>query len=255
MPSSRLHHVGVSMSDAHLVEVTAGLRHGVAVPTRWPAMLDGILATAERRARLGSLHGNIVDHHIGDLPLVVWTKGTKSRWVWAATAAQITDVATEDVRWWHKRFDSAAAERMVDRLPANTDVGPTKAWRMPRVVTVVGSLTWWALGDPARIEQLLSTVRQIGDGRATGEGVVTRWTVADHGDAYSGQPQVIADSAGHPARPWPARAADILGYQGCDTVQHNCRPPYWRAPQHVVDGRFARVMPEVIAPWATRCAA
>ena len=255
MPSSRLTHVGVPILEARLVQVTATLRHGVSVPTRWPAPLDGILASAERRARLGALHGSIVDHHISDVPLTIWHRGVGGRWVWSATAAQISDVATEDVRWWHKRFDSAAAERMVDRLPANTDAGATKGWRMPRVVTVVGQVSWWALGDPERLEQLLSTVDQIGDGRAAGEGVVTRWNVTEHGDARSGRDRIIADDTGRPARPWPAKAAEPLGFGTCDTIRHNCRPPYWRAPQTTVDGQFARVMPEVIAPWATRCAA
>lgn len=258
MPSQRLPHIGVRWPEARLVRVSAELRHGVAVPTRWPAMLDGILATAARRQRLGAHYGSIVDHHLEDLPLARWEQHCGSRWCWAATAAELPDEAAEDVRWWHKRsLDSLRAEIMVDKLPANTDVGAIKAWRMPRVITIVGRLHWWACGDPAGIESLLRTVHQIGDGRSSGEGVVTGWTVEDHGTAdRESRQRIVATTDGHPARPWPARAAEGLGFTGADVVEHTVRPPYWRAPQTTLaDGGFARVLPEVIAPWATKCAA
>lgn len=258
MPSDRLRHIGALWDTARLIRVTATLRHGAALPTRWPAMLDGVLATAARRERLGHLYGGIVDHHLEDLPLVRWSDHCGSRWVWAATCAELPADVIEDVRWWHKRsFDSLRAEIMVDKLPANTDIGPTKAWRMPRVVTVTGEVAWWAIGDPTRLEDLVASVHQIGDGRSSGEGLVTSWTVTDHGPVdAAAKARIIAAADGTPARPWPARAAAGLGFDGVDVVQHTVRPPYWRPPQTTLPGGgFARILPEVIAPWVTRCAA
>lgn len=252
--SARLRHLGVHVSQGHLLKITATLRHGAVLPVWWPAPLDGLLSTAARRRRLGHLYGDIVDHHIEDIPLVMMNNKRVfgSAWIWAATAAQ-HDSEIEDVRWIHKRFDSAAAELVVDRLPANTDVGVTKSWRLPRVATITPTLQWWAAGDADKVTDLLDDVVQIGKSRAAGEGVVVSWDVEDCGP--SGNPleclQLIATKHGHPARPFPKRSSHLLGFGSePDVVMHAARPPYWRGRQTVDgNGLFSRAHPEVIAPW------
>ncbi|HEX7050918.1 MAG TPA: hypothetical protein VF188_11990, partial [Longimicrobiales bacterium] len=83
-----------------------------------------------------------------------------NQWVWAATCAT-ADNTDIDVRHIHKRFDTQEAEQRVDRLPANTDVGVLKPWRIPVPVTVCSTLTWWALGDPTGIERVVTRVDAI----------------------------------------------------------------------------------------------
>lgn len=179
-------------------------------------------------------------------------RGGKSRWVWAATCA-VWDpaTATGDVRFIHTRaLGGATAESVLgDQMPANPDVGRYKAWRIPNPVLVVGAVEWVALGDPARIEDLLGDITQIGKRKASGEGVVTGWEVVDDGPAD--WDRIMWRPDGLIARPWPARHAPALGLTDPDTVTVDAyRPPYWRPPLNPAG--TTRELVEVIAPWTTR---
>lgn len=265
----------VAAADARTCVVTCRLRHGVALPVEFPAPLDGILAGAARRRRLGADHylpaetpdrtHLETDPHGSHIPTVAayrarfrtvalplvrtpHSTGCGKRWVWAATCATWPDTAVEDVRWHHKRpFKLAAAEHASQFIPANPDVGLTKAWRLPTVVTVTGQLTWTVLGDPNGIRDLLTDVTQIGKGKARGEGLVTEWTVDDDGPADWTRVQWLPDT--RIARPYPTRLAAWLNLNNPDlTLVDAYRPPYWRPPLH--NGH--RQLQEVIAPWTTR---
>jgi hypothetical protein len=184
-----------------------------------------------------------------------------SAWVWTASCAHIPDDAATDLRRKHKRFRSVSAEVVVDRLPANTDVGVTKAERIPLVATVVSEVTWWAIGDPTVIQDLLGDVVAVGASTASGEGMVTGWDVHDHGPCAPGLvfeaafDRVMWRDDGRIGRPLPAtrRTLDLLGLDSADSVRVNAyRPPYWRAAPDTNDGRFLRRPVEVIAPWTTK---
>lgn len=238
----------VARADARLLHVTARLQSGVVLDgTPWPMPLDGIMAAAERRSILAGSYGIVVDHHCVNLPLVRVRDGCGAQWVWAASAAATDPDPAVDVRFFHKRFDTQAAETVVDRLPANTDTGLTKGWRIPLPVTVTASLHWTAAGDPAAVAAILDRVAQLGKKRAHGEGVVIGWDVTDAGPADL---DAVLCRDGHPSRPIPARAAQALGWTH-DTSTHDAiRPPYWRRPLNPDTGhREAR---HVIAPWAVR---
>jgi hypothetical protein len=250
--------VGIAAADARTVEVTATLQQGAALPLWWPAPLDGILAAAARRARLGRGYGISVDHHREDLPLcAISTRGylgrTRRGDVWAATCATPDSDAVEDVHWWHGRsLDARGAARVSDDpLPANTEVGRWKPLRIPLVVTATRTLRWRALGDPDRIRALLAAVPAIGKKRSQGEGMVLDWQVDDAGPPDARQVCWLDD--GRIARPFPARYDRWLGVDTPDVVPHAARPPYWRAPQRERDGGgFERRWPLVIAPWTVR---
>lgn len=235
-------------SEHRLVRVTARLQSGVVLPSVFPAPLDGVLASAARRETLGGAYGSVVDHHTVRLPLRRIRDGLGARWVWAATCARPDPGAVEETRWWNKRFDTMEAERIVAKLPANTDVGRTKAEHVPLTVTVTARLTWHAIGDPAEIERLLGLVPSVGKKRAQGEGHVLSWQVDDLGEPDLAS--IVWAEDGHPGRPLPARAAPLLGLDAPDTIGHQYRPPYWRPPL-TPDGR-TRESPQVIAPWVTR---
>lgn len=241
--------LSVPFAECRLVEVTAHLQAGAALTGLFPAPLDGILATAERRRILGPVYGSEVDHHTVKLPLcrTPTSMGCGAQWVWAATAAQ--GAGTTDVHWMHGRFDDAPAERVVDRLPAATDVGRYKAHRKPVVVTVTSSLTWWCLGVPELVAELLAGVVSIGARTGAGEGYVLGWDVADRGEADW---DPICWQDGRIARAFPARMAGWLGVAAPEVVAAQIRPPYWRAAHTPERGRFARSPREVIAPWTAR---
>lgn len=259
--------------------VTAHLVHGAAIPARFPVPLDGVLASAQVRRDLGNdywdgvvgtppraaleadPHGTRGDPAVAayrsrfrtrPLPLARVGIGGKGPWVWAATCAT-PDSAEEDVRWWHGRFDDMAAERVVTNLPADTTIGFFKGSRMPLVVTIAGTLTWRAAGDPQGVVSLLGDIECLGKKAAQGEGVVSRWDVRDDGpartDAGSQMGAVLHQPDGTPARPIPRRMAKHVGYADAELVPHTVRPPYWRAP---LRDNGARSLDMVVAPWAVR---
>lgn len=255
-------HGSLPFPDCRTLEVVAHLRAGAAVPPAgwFPAPLDGILAAAERRRRLGPSYGAAVDHHTGDLPLTSTARGcrpgqprwAKKRWVWAATCAWWDPAAAaDDIRWTHKRAWSdldAAAAGITDDTPANPDVGRYKAARIPVPVTVVSTLRWRCIGDAAAVTDLLDTVPAVGKKRGSGEGQVTRWSVRDIGPAD--WHAILWHPDGRISRPVPARHAATLDVPDAETVTVDAyRPPYWRPPPGP-HGR--RQLVEVIAPTTTR---
>lgn len=231
------------------VKVTARLRHGVVIPTRFPAPLDGILASAARTRRLGVDHD--VDHHVEPLPLTGTLRSGwgHQRWVWAATCAHIPPTATTDVRHIHRRtwaeIEASSVGITGDKVPATPEVGQYKAMRIPVVATNILDVEWWCVGNPDRIGDLLADVTGIGKKVNIGEGDIVRWTVTDVGapdtDAVMWHPD------GRISRPVPVRHADRLGVTGCDTETVDAyRPPYFRAAMSDT-GRRQPV--EVIASW------
>jgi len=225
------------------MHVTARFPHGVVTTDQFPIPLDGVLAAAARRDRLAGSYGRLVDHHVQPLPLALLP--LKGPWVWAATCAAFPGIAGTDIRWWHQRFDTVPAERVVDALPASTDTGRFKPWRSPTVVTLADRAEWWACGDPDGIRDILTGVSQVGRRRGQGEGVVTGWEVVDHGPPD--RDRIVWTTAGFPARPLPQAAARTLNLCAVDTIGWTYRPPYWRP---TFDGHTAsRPLRPVIAPW------
>jgi hypothetical protein len=240
------------------VRVIARLQSGVLMHHDWPLPLDAVLAAAMRRQRLDVRYGAAVDHHAENIPIVVCKKSgwkhlridTGAQWWHLASCAAPVGAAAEDVRWWHKRFNGMEAIDLGVRVPTSAldgKIGRYRAWRTPEVVTVCAALEWVAIGDPAAISDVLSGVRQLGRNRSMGEGLVLDWDVIDIGDP---DPLQVIWRDGMIGRPIPARCAPSLGVPDCDITRAPIRPPYFRAPQRDPgSGGFARILPEVIAPW------
>jgi hypothetical protein len=253
-PPRRL--TGIRAADAAPLEVTAHLQQGAALPTWFPAPLDGILAAAARRQRLGRGYGTVEDHHREDLPLCMIRRdghlGRSRRGdVWAATCAVPSD-AIQDVHWWHGRsLDIQGAARVARTVPANAEVGRWKAVRIPLIVTATRTLTWRAIGDPDGVRALLDQIQSVGKKRGQGEGVVTAWDVRVDGDSLD-LDRICWQDDRHIARPFPARYAGLLGVDDYDLVPHAVRPPYWRPPERSSSRGFERCWPATIAPWTVR---
>lgn len=258
MTVPRLKYISLPWAKCRMLSITATIPHGVVLPVHYPATLDGVLASAAHRRRLGASYGLIGDTRIEALPLATSHRGPPSdrppdcgnRWVFAATSAIPVGNGEEDLRWYHQRFNQSLASRVVTDLPASTDTGRYKPWRMPLVVTLVDHLQWWALGDRAGVEDLLGDVSQVGAKRSQGEGAVSRWEVSDEGEPE--WDRVLWTDTGHPARPLPVRAAPALGLHSPDTLLAAYRPPYWRPRLVSAAGEWSRQWQEVIAPWVTR---
>ncbi len=243
--------------ECRLLKVVATVPHGAVLPIWFPAPLDGILAFASRNRRLAgrSRESRDADHHVEQIPLTA-ARGSGldmgAQWVWAATCATWEDHGT-DLRHVHQRWDTQAAEQIVDTMPANPEVGRFKQWRIPLAAVVTDRLTWWCIGDRDKVADLLDWRVGVGRKRSVGEGEVIHWDVADEGEPDLDR--ILWQADGTVARPLPARAAESLGVPGSDTVPHQLRPPYWRPAQSAVPGVFARASRDVIAPWTSRAVA
>lgn len=245
--------------ECRLLKVVATVPHGAVLPIWVPAPLDGVLASVSRNRRLAGCTqaSRDADHHVERLPLTrvhatiqgnaLHNLDLRAQWSWAATCATWDDHGT-DLRHVHQRWDTQAAERVVDTMPANPEVGRFKQWRIPLTAVVTDRITWWCVGDRDKVADLLDWRVGVGAKKAAGEGVVTRWDVTNEG-----APDItrILWQDGVIARPIAARGATALGVPGCDTIPHTIRPPYIRPPQtpSLPGEGFRREQRDVIAPW------
>lgn len=102
--------------------------------------------------------------------------------------------------------------------------GATKSYRLPlEMVHYDGdSLTWWCIGEPVEIRELLALVGYLGKRRAVGYGRVEQWSVEPCA-TWRGFP-VVRD--GQPLRSlppdWPGLSNDV------ERAFRVLEPPYWR---------------------------
>lgn len=144
--------------------------------------------------------------------------------VWLASFA-IYEPELHEPRHVHRRFPIAEAQLLgAPKMRAiNIAAGVNRSYRIPtRVVHVAGdTVTWYARGDLARVEELLSRVTHLGKRRGVGRGPVAAWTVEPI-TAWPGFPTTLD---GMPLRAlpedWPGVSPDA---QRAHAV---LSPPYW----------------------------
>lgn len=167
--------------------VKARLRNGIARKDPWSPSIDGILAAAFMRERLGYeqyvVSGASVSHldPVVGLPLETVTHG--DTWWYAASSPEILHPSGKERRYFHRRFDDQH-EKYLAGQPKKimTAAGPYKNTRLWRTRTICRGIQWHVIGDTAEITRLLRSILQIGGGRAAGYGEVAEWIV-EHGGA------------------------------------------------------------------------
>ena len=226
------------------LQVRAHLAAGIAHAAPGGISLDGLLAAelwAEHKAaareagRPAPGLQDTADPEELELPLARCTSGGDGLWHWAATSAYPHEHTTEvpDIHYWTGRTDARTLEHLTPALPATQSdrQGRYRARYMPLLVTPCTSVSWSAVGDPATITALLSTVSAIGKKRSHGEGHVLCWTVTPtpavdpwaaahlHPDGTLGRPTPEACLHHHPA--------PLTGGYGTAGL----RPPYMHPPR------------------------
>lgn len=183
--------------------------------------LDAMLAYVVLRTQLGEDFWAPNEPLIeAELPLARREYG--GDWYWCCSAAQ-GQIETRDIHYWHRRFNEDEAHR-IDfagrRGKIITEGGPMRDHRGARSVLYPGSLTWYLLGNPEAVWELVQDLPFIGKGHSQGEG-----------RAWWSKPVLLDEDrsvwdGNRLVRPIPAGEALEAG-RAFDFEYRTLRPPYW----------------------------
>lgn len=226
------------MSSYEPLTIRAHLATGIAQAAPWGIALDGLLAAelwAEHKHHCRSA-GQPYTRAMEDpnppdlaLPLARCTP-PGGPWHWASTCAypEPLEGHTHDVQTWTGRTDPRALEQISSYLPKTVSPkqGRYRVHHMPLLVTITPNVTWHAIGDPARITELLTPLRTIGKKHTNGHGQVLRWeiTPAQHLDTFTAAHLHPNNTLG---RPTPDNC--LIGHENITTGGRGTagiRPPY-----------------------------
>lgn len=162
------------------LRVTAKLASGMAC--QYPLALDGLLAAlvaAREDYPPPSLETRVPPPE--SLPLLWHPAGCHH-----ASQAHLVVGSYETIRWSRKApaLHELAELTSADKVQLG---GRWKAYWMPlrKVLPVGMTLTWWAVGDPVGVAELLRHCFALGQKRNAGHGWVSRWTVEPWAEDWS----------------------------------------------------------------------
>lgn len=190
------------------LKITAKLLDGRVATYDGYLPLDSMLAYAKVERDYPELLETNTEMQYIDLPLQKKNDGT-DKWYWACSFACF-EPRGESSRFWHKRFDQEHAEEFVDfqgkRGNVNVKSAKYKNYRVQLPIILTPEITWYCVGEPTEIKELLKYITHIGKKPAQGLGAVKEWLVEEIDEDLSWLRPVPDDNGD-----------DELGI----------RPPYW----------------------------
>lgn len=202
------------------LEVVAHLRGAVCLPNG-PIALDGLLA-AQVAAR-DNLPFAFDERGIAPIEIPV-QREPGGRFHLASISHQ--EIDQTELRWLNRRFPVAEAMVFGDAKLRRIDITAkdTKSWRIPLATFHAehDRLTWWCIGEPDAIHELLKLCHYVGKKRAVGLGAVDRWSVTEC-EPWPGFP-VLRDGLPLRSLPvdWPGLRPDAE--RGMAVLTY----PFWR---------------------------
>jgi CRISPR type IV-associated protein Csf3 len=213
------------------LKITARLVNGFVAADPWSPSIDGILACAVMRERLGDDYTYQAAQPSKMVPvegLPLERVEYNDMW-WYAASSPIYDVAIKEQPHFHRRFDDRYA---IDLLPqikkVGTSAGSFKNCRLRETRLVAPTIVWHAIGDEREVRRLLATIPAVGAARGRGRGEVAGWLVSPDGD----------ERLARVSRPLPVAYANAQGVSGL-VMLAGIRPPA-RLPCNMMEC----VMPE-----------
>lgn len=216
------------------LRVVARLADPVAGLDTHQAHLDGPLSWAAWQAYT-AVHGRHALPPMGPdsvadfaLPLAVWTRpapgpvhplaqtGDGQVWGWACSAAVYETAALTRIEIRRKPAAEAMARWTADRRH-HLATGPLKAREGVVSAVLTRHITWWCLGEPDPVRDLLARLTHLGRHTRHGHGRVLDWEVTVDEAAWerwqqrvwpdpAGTPDTIRAPYHHPSRRMPCTA-------------------------------------------------
>ena len=142
------------------------------------------------------------------------------------------EVESHENHWINRRFpiDVAQAVGEPELRRVRIGAGPSKSYRLPLDTTHLRNdlVTWWCMGEPIEIADLLSLISYLGKKRSVGIGHVAQWNV-ERVEPWPGFP-VLRD--GVPLRSLPADYPGVL--PDAEQAYKTIEPPYWDRTREVL---------------------
>jgi CRISPR type IV-associated protein Csf3 len=175
------------------LKITAHLANGYATYDPWSPTIDGPMAYFYFLHKLGpdrfynQPEGR--KHRADDAPLPLKRVKFGDRdFFFAASCPIPKGTPHEATKYYHKRFDTAHADRHVElgrRTKIQTKAGPFKSHRVPIRVLICPTVSWYAVGEPEGVRKLVEQVQFLGKRHAHGHGQVIRWEVEEIEEDWS----------------------------------------------------------------------
>ena len=148
---------------------------------------------------------------------------------WAASRGIYTETG-KTIEHLNKRPNFFASDKIkylnLEKGIISDSVGVYRAYRIPNVIRTVkdGIITFYAVGNQEKIEELLDAMRSIGKKCAAGYGIVDSWELENCDEDYT---------TWHPdhglMRPIPVEEADQKWEMDkYPVIVYGVKPPYWK---------------------------
>lgn len=187
------------------IRIRVRLVNGFVVKDPWSPAIDGIIAAAFMREKLGDdffTQREADMQPVEGLPLAV--ERHDGRWWYLASSPAQIGARGQDKRFFHRRFDDQHEAYLPPGIGrVLTAAGPYKSSRLYERRAICRGLEWHVIGNEPEIRRLLGTIDQIGGGRGRGYGQVSEW-LYDAGD----------EAIARRRRPLPVEYAQVIGVTG-----------------------------------------
>lgn len=208
------------------LRVTAKLRGAVSMPND-PVALDALLGSAV--CMRDDIKPALTAAECVPLNIPV-QRSACSRFYLASIAH--FEVEAHENHWINRRFPVDIAQAIGDDSLTRIRIGagPAKSYRLPLDTIHLRHdvVTWWCMGEPLEIRDLLSMIGYLGKKRSVGLGHVTQWSV-EIIDPWPGFP-VLRN--GLPLRSLPADYPDVD--PSAERAYKTIEPPYWDRTREVL---------------------
>ncbi len=215
------------------IRVTAELIDGFLSKFEWSPSLDGILAYADLREKMGAdeflLTKNMVHIQSPHDSLPLQKEIIEGDW-WYQSSRPIYSIAVQHRQYLHRRFNTLDADRWCEERVkvVETTKNGFKNYRLLFRHHITQRVVWHCVGDADRVRALLNTMTHIGAKTGSGFGRVKQWRVELNGDA----------SLARFCRPLPIEFAQRHGIVGA-VMEWAHRPPL-----QLVENKRVCVIPE-----------